>query len=553
MFCYQCEQTQRNEPMPGCAGPQGSCGKDATTADLQDLLIYQIMGIAQYAVRARALGVTDKEADDFIQYGLFTTLTNVNFAASRFVALIQRAAVLRNALQAKYIAAAESQGQPVETLVGPACFEPAEDMESLLAQAPAAAVVNLDHGAVGADINGLRMLILYGMKGVCAYAHHARVLGYREDEIDAEIERLLDYLTTGPSDIEALLEQALAVGRLNLQVMDLLDRANNGTFGNQKIHSVRTSPLAGQALLVSGHDLKDLSELLEQTKDQGINVYTHGELLPAHAYPSLHKYPHLVGNYGGAWQDQQREFSAFPGPIVMTSNCIIEPEKAYRQRIFTTGPVGWPGVRHIENHDFTPVIQAARALPGFKEDAPAQSITVGFGHNTVLDLADTIVAAVKAGAIKHFFVIGGCDGAKPGRNYYTELANLTPPDTLMLTLGCAKYRINQQAYGAIGGIPRLIDMGQCNDAYSAIKVAGALAEAFGCGVNQLPLSLMVSWFEQKATAVLLSLLAAGVKGIHLGPTLPTYLTPRLLAILQERFELRENHEPALDIQTALAA
>lgn len=551
MFCYQCEQTQRNADVAGCADSQGSCGKDATTSDLQDILIYQIKGIAQYASRARALGVVDKELDDFIQYGFFTTLTNVNFAATRFVELIRRGAALRDSIRARYTAAAQSQGKPVEAPDGPAQFEPAETMESILAQAPKA-IVNLGHDAVGEDVNGLRMLLLYGLKGVCAYSHHARVLGYREDEIDAEIERLLDYLTTNPTNIEELLDQALAAGRLNLRVMDLLDRANNGTFGDQKIHSVRTTPLAGKAILVSGHDLKDLAALLEQTQGQGINVYTHGELLPAHAYPGLHNYPHLAGNYGGAWQDQQREFAAFPGPIVVTSNCIIEPQKSYRQRIFTTGPVGWPGVRHIENNDFGPVIQAARAMPGFKEDAAAESITVGFGHNTVLGLADKVIAAVKSGAVKHFFVIGGCDGAKPGRNYYTELADSTPPDTIMLTLGCAKYRFNKQDHGEIGGIPRLLDMGQCNDAHSALKVASALAEAFGCGVNQLPLSLMISWFEQKATAVLLSLLAAGVKGIHLGPSLPAYLTPGLISVLQERFELRTNGEPAADIQAALA-
>ena len=397
------------------------------------------------------------------------------------------------------------------------------------------------------------MLILYGMKGVCAYSHHARVLGYRDTDIDAGIESMLDYLASEPTDIEDLLAQALAAGELNLKVMALLDQANNGTFGDQEIGTVRVTPVAGKALLVSGHDLHDLQQILEQTAGQGINVYTHGEMLPAHAYPGLKKYPHLVGNYGGAWQDQQREFAEFPGPIVLTSNCLIEPGKSYRNRIFTTGPVGWPGVRHIDNGNYAPVVQAAKAMPGFKQDAPAQTVTVGFGHDTVLGLADKVVDAVKSGAIKHFFVIGGCDGAKPGRNYYTELADQTPDDTVMLTLGCAKYRFNKHAYGDIGGIPRLLDMGQCNDAHSALKVAGALANAFECGVDELPLSLMISWFEQKATAVLLSLLAAGVKGIHLGPSLPVYLTPNLLTVLQERFDLRVNNTPEQDLATALAA
>jgi hydroxylamine reductase len=334
--------------------------------------------------------------------------------------------------------------------------------------------------------------------------------------------------------------------------MDLLDRANNDTFGKQEITTVRVTPVAGKAILVSGHDLHDLAQILEQTRDTGVNVYTHGEMLPAHAYPGLKKYPHLVGNYGGAWQDQQREFAEFPGPVVLTSNCLIEPERVYRQRIFTTGPTGWPGVRHIDNGDYRQVIQAARALPGFKQDADEKTITTGFGHNTVLGLADTIVGAVKSGAIKRFFVIGGCDGAKPGRNYYTELAEKTPDDTVMLTCGCSKYRFNKLEHGDIGGIPRLLDLGQCNDAYSAIRIAGALADAFKCGVNDLPLSLMISWFEQKATAVLLSLLAAGVKGIHLGPSLPAYLTPNLLGILQERFDLRANHTAEEDLRAALA-
>ncbi len=552
MFCYQCEQTQRNDGLLGCAADHGACGKDATTADLQDILIHQIKGIAQYAVRARALGIADQSVDDFIQYGFFTTLTNVNFTPTRFVNMINHAAEIRDDLKARYQAAAQAQGVAADEPQGPAQFQPAADMDGLLAQAPKVAV-NKGHATVGEDVNGLRMLILYGMKGVCAYSHHARVLGYRDADIDAGIEGMLDYLAAEPTDIEDLLVHALAAGELNLKVMALLDQANNGTFGDQEIGTVRVTPVAGKALLVSGHDLHDLQQILEQTAGQGINVYTHGEMLPAHAYPGLKKYPHLVGNYGGAWQDQQREFAEFPGPIVLTSNCLIEPGKSYRNRIFTTGPVGWPGVRHIDNGNYAPVVQAAKAMPGFKQDAPEQTVTVGFGHDTVLGLADKVVDAVKSGAIKHFFVIGGCDGAKPGRNYYTELADQTPDDTVMLTLGCAKYRFNKHAYGDIGGIPRLLDMGQCNDAHSALKVAGALANAFECGVDQLPLSLMISWFEQKATAVLLSLLASGVKGIHLGPSLPVYLTPNLLAVLQERFDLRVNSTPEQDLATALAA
>ena len=551
MLCYQCEQTQRTPSFAGCASERGACGKDAVTSDLQDILIYQIQGIAQYAQLARGVGAAvDKKVDDFIQYGFFTTLTNVNFNATRFVNMIQQAANVRNEVKAQYEAAAAARGIAVQQPAGAAQFQPAATMDAILQQ-KAVAAVNHNQAIVGADVIGLRMLILYGMKGVCAYSHHARVLGFYDDGVDAEIERILAYLATDPADMEALLAQSLAVGQVNLQVMELLDRANNETFGHQEISQVRVTPVAGKAILISGHDLHDLDQLLQQTAGTGVNVYTHGEMLPAHAYPGLKKYPHLVGNYGGAWQDQQAEFAAFPGAILMTSNCLIEPDRSYRQRIFTTGPVGWAGVRHIDNGDFRPVIQAAKALPGFKEDAQTKTITTGFGHHTVLGVADKVVDAVKAGAIQHFFVIGGCDGAKLGRNYYTELASQTPDNTVMLTLGCAKYRFNKQAFGDIGGIPRLLDLGQCNDAHSALKIAGALANAFGCGVNDLPLSLMISWFEQKATAVLLSLLVVGVKGIHLGPSLPAYLTPNLLAVLQERFDLRVNDTAEADLQKAL--
>ncbi len=551
MLCYQCEQTQRTPSFAGCASERGACGKDAVTSDLQDILIYQIQGIAQYAQLARGVGAAvDKKVDDFIQYGFFTTLTNVNFNATRFVNMIQQAANVRNEVKAQYEAAAAARGVTVQQPAGAAQFQPAATMDAILQQ-KAVAAVNHDQAIVGVDVIGLRMLILYGMKGVCAYSHHARVLGFYDDGVDAEIERILAYLATDPADMEALLAQSLAVGQVNLQVMELLDRANNETFGHQEISQVRVTPVAGKAILISGHDLHDLDQLLQQTAGTGVNVYTHGEMLPAHAYPGLKKYPHLVGNYGGAWQDQQAEFAAFPGAILMTSNCLIEPDRSYRQRIFTTGPVGWAGVRHIDNGDFRFVIQAAKALPGFKEDAQAKTITTGFGHHTVLGVADKVVDAVKAGAIQHFFVIGGCDGAKLGRNYYTELASQTPDNTVMLTLGCAKYRFNKQAFGDIGGIPRLLDLGQCNDAHSALKIAGALANAFGCGVNDLPLSLMISWFEQKATAVLLSLLVVGVKGIHLGPSLPAYLTPNLLAVLQKRFDLRVNDTAEADLQKAL--
>jgi hydroxylamine reductase len=550
MFCYQCEQTDRTSDQPGCASAKGNCGKDATTADLQDLLVHAIEGIAQYSRRARSLGAPNNAAGEFILYGMFTTLTNVNFNAVRFTALLAQAAQVRDEAKAAYEAAALARNEKPEVLTGPATWQPASDLSGLLQQAQHVGI-NASIETVGADVIGLRALIIYGLKGVCAYAHHAHVLGQSSDEVYAGIEEALDFLAGEPTDLNALLGQSLALGQLNLKVMEMLDRANTGTFGAQQPTAVRLTPLKGKAILVSGHDLGDLQALLEQTQDKGINIYTHGEMLPAHAYPKLKAYAHLAGNYGGAWQDQQLDFANFPGPILMTSNCIIEPKPMYRQRIFTAGPVGWPGVRHIENHDFSVLIQAAQALPGYKEDALEKTITVGFGRDAVLGVADKVIDAVKSGAIRHFFLIGGCDGAVPGRNYYTEFAEKAPDDTVVMTLGCAKYRFNQHEFGDIGGIPRLLDLGQCNDSYSAIKIATALANAFECGVNDLPLSLVVSWFEQKAAAVLLTLLALDIKNIRLGPTLPAFLTPNILAILGEKFGLQAIGEAQADINASL--
>lgn len=541
MFCYQCEQTARTDGGAGCASTRGYCGKDAATADLQDLLVHAVKGIAQYARRARTLGRPDHEAGAFMLHALFTTLTNVNFSQTRFVTLLQEAARVRDRVKALCGDVA---------LPGPAAWQPAGDLDGLLSQA-AAVPVTAGRASVGEDVVGLRALILYGIKGVAAYAHHAHVLGHASDAVFAGLEEALDFLAGEPADAPELLARALALGRLNLTVMELLDAANTGRFGTPEPTAVRMAPLAGKAILVSGHDLGDLEAVLEQTSGLGINVYTHGELLPAHAYPKLKAHPHLAGNWGGAWQDQQRDFADFPGPILMTSNCIIEPQPRYRQRLFTTGPVGWPGVRHLADHGFGPLVEAARALPGFKEDGPAQTVTVGFGRDAVLGVADTVVAAVKAGAIRHFFLIGGCDGAAPGRNYYTEFATGVPQDSVVLTLGCAKYRFNRHDFGAIGGVPRLLDIGQCNDSYSAIRIAGALAEAFGCEVNDLPLSLVVSWFEQKAAAVLLTLLALGIRNIRLGPTLPAFLTPAVLEQLVAAFGIRPITTAEADIAAAL--
>lgn len=551
MFCYQCEQTFRSEDSAGCAGAKGMCGKDAATADLQDVLLHVCEGIGQYLHRARALGATDAEADRFILFAFFTTLTNVNFNAGKFVELIRQAAKHRDRARALYEKAATAVGRTTEPLKGAAVFEPAKDMQGLLAQAGEGAV-RKDAAIIGEDVVGLRSLVLYGLKGVCAYAHHAEVLGQERDAIYAAVEHALDLLASEPKDIEPLLDEALALGRANFIAMEALDAANTGNYGTPGPTVVRMTPVKGKAILVSGHDMKDLHAILEATKDKGINVYTHGELLPANSYPKLKAYPHLAGNYGGAWQDQQTEFAEFPGPIVMTSNCLIEPQPRYRGRLFTAGPVGWPGIRHIANGDFSQVVQAAQALPGFAADAPEQIVTIGFGRDTVLGVADKVIDAVKAGAIRHFFLVGGCDGAAPGRNYYTDFAEHAPQDTVVLTLGCGKYRFNRHDFGTIGGLPRLLDMGQCNDAYSALVVATKLAEAFGVGVNELPLSLIVSWFEQKAAAVLLTLLALGVRNVRLGPTLPAFLTPALVNVLVEKFGIQPITEAKADIEASLA-
>jgi hydroxylamine reductase len=558
MFCYQCEQTDRT-PQPGrpnllsfgCSSDKGNCGKDATTAALQDVLVHVDLGIGQYAQKLRELGAPDPQFAAHASFDLFTTLTNVNFNATRFMSLISEAVAVRDRAKGAYEAAARAVGQESETLTGPAQFEPAAKISEVVAQA-ADVGVDADLDTLGADIIGLRNLNLYGLKGVCAYAHHAHALGYRTEDTDAGIESGLAFLASGSSDLDALLGHALELGAVNLKVMAMLDGANTGSFGNPVPTQVRVTPVAGKAILVSGHDLHDLDKILKATAATGVNVYTHGELLPAHGYPELHKHTHLVGNYGGAWQDQQRDFTAFPGPIVMTSNCLIEPQPAYRNRIFTLGPVGWPGVRHLDNDDLSLVIKAAQSLPGFTEDVPAETVTTGFAHNAVLSVADKVIEAVKAGDITRFLLIGGCDGAAPGRNYYTDVADHAPDTTVLMTLGCNKYRFNSHDFGEIGGIPRLLDLGQCNDSYSAIQIALALADAFDCGVNELPLSMFVSWFEQKAAAVLLTLLSLGIRNIRLGPTLPAFLTPAAVDILVDKFALKPIGDPAEDLAAALA-
>jgi hydroxylamine reductase len=547
MFCYQCEQTAAGR---GCE-KVGVCGKDPVTAALQDLLLYAAKGISQYAVRARQCGMKTPQADIFVVEALFTTVTNVNFDAARVEALIRKGAAVKDATRALYEDACKKEGKTPEIVQGPAAWIPAETRDGLLDQAAGIGIAAAK-ASLGDDLTGLRELLTYGLKGMAAYVDHACILGKEDDKVYAFIHEAMDYIARPALDLGRLLELNLKCGEVNLSVMEMLDAVHTGTYGNPVPTPVRVTPVKGKAILISGHDLKDLAALLEQTKGKGIHVYTHGEMLPAHGYPELKKYPHLVGNYGGAWQDQAKEFAAFPGAILMTTNCIQAPRDSYKGRIFTCGLVAWPGVTHISDQDFSPVIAAAQAEPGFEADEPEKTILVGFGHNAILGVADKVIEAVKGGQLRHFFLIGGCDGAKSGRNYYTEFAEAVPKDCAILTLACGKYRFNKLEFGDIGGIPRLLDCGQCNDAYSAIKVAGALAEAFGCGVNDLPLSLILSWYEQKACVILLSLLHLGIKNIRLGPTLPAFVTPPVLNVLVEKFNIKPITTVEADLEAALA-
>lgn len=533
MFCYQCEQTARGT---GCT-VQGVCGKDETTAILQDLLVHAAKGIAMYARRARVLGATDAEVNAFTAEALFTTITNVDFDPERLHGLLKRAAATRARARKLYEDAANKAGKPVEQPAGPAAWQPAADIAGLVEQGRGVGILSR-HEKWGDDIADLHDLILFGLKGAAAYADHAHVLGYDDDKLYAEFHRLLDLLSRDEQQADTLLAAALETGKLNLGVMQLLDRANTTTYANPEPTKVRVTPVKGRCILVSGHDLRDLELLLKQTENKDINIYTHGEMLPCHAYPGLKKHRHLVGHYGTAWQNQQKEFPDFPGAILMTTNCIQKPRDSYKDRIFTTGLVAWPGVTHVgPDKDFTPVIEAALAAPGFAEDGEEKHITVGFGHTAVMAVAPRVVQMVLAGKIRRFFLIGGCDGSKPDRNYYTELAQKLPPDCVILTLGCGKFKFNRLELGEIDGIPRLLDMGQCNDAYSAIQVALGLSDATGLAVNDLPLSIILSWYEQKAVAVLLTLLALGIRNIRIGPTLPAFLTPNLVNILVDKFNL----------------
>ncbi len=547
MFCYQCEQAVKGE---ACT-VAGVCGKDPVVAALQDLLIENLTGVAFYAHRLHGLGVATPEADAAIIEGLFTTVTNVNFDAERMRDIILDSQVVKEKVRAAYVTAT---GADATSLSTGAALVPADTVEGMLKQA-AKFVLRLEQR--NDDITSLRSLILFGLKGMAAYADHARIMGKEDPAVNAFFSEALSAIRDDTLTADDLIALTLKTGEVNLRCMELLDSGHVERFGHPVPTAVPTGVRKGPAILVSGHDLPDLEMLLQQTEGKGITVYTHGEMLPAHGYPGLKKYAHLYGNYGSAWQNQQKEFAAFPGAILMTTNCIQKPRDSYMANIFTTGLVAWPGVQHIPadangHKDFTPVIERALALGGFPEDKDDVVITVGFGRNAVLEVADKVIEAVKAGQIKHFFLIGGCDGAKPGRNYYTEFAEQTPTDTVMLTLACGKYRFNKRDYGTIGGIPRLLDVGQCNDAYSAIQIAVALANAFGVGVNDLPLSFILSWYEQKAVVVLLTLLSLGIKNIKLGPTLPAFVSPGVLKVLVENFAIAPITTVEADMAECLA-
>jgi len=546
MFCYQCEQTAKGT---GCT-IQGVCGKDPQIATLQDVLVYALKGMSMYAKRARDLGVTDRDINVFTVQALFSTLTNVNFDAERFREFIGTAAKLRDKAKRLYEDACKKSGRKPETLGGPAAFVPAGDIEGMVRQGQEIGILKRRE-SLGEDITGLQELITYGLKGVSAYADHAQILGKEDDAVYGFIHESMDFLAGNPTDVNALTARALKCGEINLKTMGLLDAANTGRYGNPVPTFVRVTSVKGKAIVVSGHDLLDLEELLKQTEGKGINVYTHGEMLPCHGYPGLKKYKHLVGNYGGAWQNQQKEFAVFPGAILMTTNCLQRPQEVYKDRVFTTGVAGWSGVKHISDHNFKPVIDAALAAEGFAGREPEKSIMVGFGHEAVMGVAGKVIEAVKSGAIKHFFLIGGCDGAKPGRNYYTDFAQAVPKDCVILTLACGKYRFNKLQFGDIGGIPRLLDIGQCNDAYSAIQIAVALANAFKTDVNGLPLSLILSWYEQKAVAILLTLLHLGIKNMRLGPSLPAFVSPAVLNVLVEKFNIKPISTPQADLKAIL--
>ncbi|MEB7890224.1 hydroxylamine reductase [Hafnia alvei] len=550
MYCVQCEQTIRTPAGNGCSFAQGMCGKTAETSDLQDLLVAALQGLSAWALKARELGIIDHNIDNFVPRAFFSTLTNVNFDSERIVGYAREALEMRDALMVA-CRAVDANAQVDHPLADLQLA--GSDLTTLRKQAEEFALNN-DKAEIGDDVHGLRMLNLYGLKGAAAYMEHAHVLGQYSDDIYAEFHAYMAWLGTQPRDVDTLLNNAMGIGKMNFNVMAILDKGETDAYGHPTPTSVNVRPVAGKAILISGHDLKDLRMLLEQTEGTGVNVYTHGEMLPAHGYPELKKFKHLVGNYGSGWQNQQTEFAKFPGPILMTSNCIIDPNVGnYTDRIWTRSIVGWPGARHLEGDDFSQIIAQAQVCEGFPYNEIEHMITVGFGRQTLLNAADTVIDLVSQKKLRHVFLVGGCDGSRAERSYFTDFARAVPQDCLILTLACGKYRLNKLDFGTLEGLPRLLDVGQCNDAYGAIMLAVKLAETLGCGVNDLPLSLVLSWFEQKAIVILLTLLSLGVKNIYTGPTAPGFLTDNLLAILNEKFGMRSISTVEADMTEILGA
>ncbi|MBK5241904.1 hydroxylamine reductase [Clostridium sp.] len=543
MFCFQCEQTAGGK---GCTNI-GVCGKTPEIAALQDLLIYQLKGISCYATKLLDKGEKlPKTWVSFVENALFMTLTNVNFDPKSHMDMLKKSQVIKEEVRKK----ASSEKVNAEE----ALYNLSDSKEQILEDAKKAGVMYDE--TLDADIRSVRETIKYGLKGIAAYAHQARFIKYYSDEVDEFYFVALAVMTDDSLTLQDLIKHLMKTGEMSVKVMEVLDKANTEKYSDPTPTKVNVNIKKGPFIVISGHDLRDLEMLLEQTKDKGINIYTHGEMLPSHGYPELKKYAHLVGNFGGAWQDQQKEFDGIPGCILMTTNCLMKPKDSYKDRIFSTSVVGWDGIKHIvadENghKDFSEIINKALELGGFEKDEEVKEILVGFGHKATLAHADTIINAVKEGKIKHFFLIGGCDGARTGRNYYTEFAQLVPKDCIILTLACGKYRFNKLEFGEVAGLPRLLDVGQCNDAYSAVKIALALADAFKCGINDLPLAMVITWYEQKAVADLLALLFLGVKGIYLGPTLPAFLSPNVLQFLVDNFEIKPISTPEEDLKQIL--
>ncbi len=542
MFCNQCEQTAKGK---GCT-VLGVCGKNETVADLQDLLIHALTGLALFANQGRSKGIVDKETDKFVMEAVFSTLTNVDFDPERFVKMLNKTVELREAMKEKVAAA----GGKTDFDHPAAAFTPADNIDAMVEQGKALNFIqSLDKDE---NIRSLKQTLLYGLKGIAAYADHALILGQYDPEVAAFMYEALSALLAEGLTVDQCVEAAMKAGKVNMRTMELLDAANTGTYGDPVPTSVPLGHRKGKCILITGHDLRDLELLLKQTEGKGIDIYTHGEMLPCHGYPELKKYPHFYGHYGTAWQNQQKEFPGFPGPVLFTTNCIQKPADDYKDRIFTTGLVGWPGCTHIEDKDFTPVIEKALEMEGWTDDVEGKSVMVGFARKAVLGVADKVIEGVKNKAIRHFFLVGGCDGAKPGRDYYTRFVEQVPEDCIVLTLACGKFRFFDKDLGDIGGIPRLLDIGQCNDAYSAIQIAVALANAFECDVNDLPLSLILSWYEQKAVAILLTLLSLGIRDIRLGPSLPAFVTPAVLQVLVDNFDIKPIAEtPEEDLKAIL--